>query len=94
MICEIGLDKPHHVLFECKTLDNKRDLLLSRMVRCMPPGMTQDFQKMNSEHKESFLISSLQRTYVSDWQVLFLNVAKSVHTIYAVRKIKYGMITE
>ena len=93
-ICQTGPDKPYHVLFECKALDNKRGLLLSRMVRCMPSGMTKDYQEMNNEHKASFLISCLQCTYVNDWQALLENIAKFVHTMYAERKIKYDMIAE
>ena len=64
------------------------------MVRCMPSGMTQDYQEMNNEHKASFLISCLQCTYVNDWQALLENIAKFVHTMYAERKIKYDMIAE
>ena len=63
-ICQTGPDKPYHVLFECKALDNKWSLILSCIVCCMPSGMTQDFQKMNNEHKASFLISCLQCSYV------------------------------
>ena len=64
------------------------------MVRCMLPGMTQSYQKMNNEHKTSFLISCLQCTYVSDWQEHLENIAKFVHTMYAENKIKYIMIAE
>ena len=69
-ICQTGPDKPYHVLFECKALDNKRDLLLSQIVRCMPSDMPQDYQKIKNKHKASFLISCLQCTCVSYWQVL------------------------
>ena len=93
-ICQIELDKPCHVLFEREAQDNKRGLLFSRMVSCIPSGMTQDFQKMNNVHKASFPISCLQCTYVSDWQVLLEIVTKFVHKLYAERKIKYDMITE
>ena len=44
--------------------------------------------------KASFLISCLQFTYVSDWQVLRDNVAKFVHTVYAERKLKHDIIIE
>ena len=95
-LCESGSrDEPHHVLFDCVSLDMRRILSWPKVVQCMPLGMIRDITECGSSRANTeLLLSCLVGSYIPEWGTLYAANAKFIYDMYQERKTKYDSIEE
>ena len=85
------LDHSCHVLFNCVSLEVKRNLCIEKIRKAMPIAMWEDFVKMQDLSKTSLMLSGFQCQYTKEWNNLYIEVVKFVYSMYSLSRELYDV---
>ena len=82
------LDTPKHILFECDSLIETRELMYQSLIQSMPLPMFQDYNAYSMDRKLKFMLSGLSQDYFNVMKC----VANLVFALYTKRREMYDVI--
>ena len=89
MCTDFSNDTAEHILFECPSLTDIRNIYLGKLKFVMPYAMKRDFCQMNNREKLYFLLSGLECEFCTEWICIYRAIAIFVHEMYRRRKRIY-----
>ena len=88
-LCEEAKDTVIHNLFVCRKLEEKRQILWSKVTDAMPLAMKTCVNDMSNFDKTVFILSGYGNKYVREWNELYYETACFVHELYKYRSEQY-----
>ena len=89
MCTDFSNDTAEHILFECPSLTDIRNIYIGKLKFVMPYAMKRDFCQMNNREKLYFLLSGLECEFCTEWICIYRAIAIFVHEMYRRRKRIY-----
>jgi hypothetical protein len=73
-------ESAHHLFFDCDRFDNTRQYAWQSVLQNSPAALRQEFNKMSSKDKTTFIGSGFMCNFVPEWDELYI---ASIHFCYA-----------
>ncbi len=85
-LCEHYVEETiSHFLLECSGLQEARGTLLKELFAVMPPGMVHSLSSMTHSKQAEFLLCTMGRTHVAEWEAILVKVIDLVYGLYRAR---------
>ena len=79
-----------HTVFECEGIIETRRIHLSELYNVMPAAMRISFCELSNQEKLTFILSGLGcKSYIKDWQDIYLKASVFIHKVYRERARQY-----
>ena len=72
----------HHVLFECSSMDNIRNVYWKNVENVMPTAMLKCFNKMSNSEKCNFILSGFKSQFIPEWTNLYISMCEFIYKVY------------
>ena len=79
----------HHVLFECSSMDNIRNVYWKNVENVMPTAMLKCFNKMSNSEKCNFILSGFKSQFIPEWTNLYISMCEFIYKVYTKYAIEF-----
>ena len=73
---------PHHILFECQSLNEPRQSLWLQFEMSGLPNLVESMANMDNYEKCYFILNGLNCSYIKEWHNMYINLANFVYYMY------------
>ena len=81
-LCLVSRCNVAHILFNCKSLEDRRVPLWQQVVQACPTGLAQELAHMDRDACTMLILNGLNCSYVREWNWTYMMLCKFVYIMY------------